>query len=359
MKILILSQTFPLTPTDATAHFMYDFARGFKEIGHQVHVLLPFHKQLKPRQFKGLKIHTFRYIWPEILHLLGFGRSLLGDQRLPLTAYLLAPFYFFFGMLALLKISRKEKIDVVNAHWVLPNGFLAAVISRMTHIPLVITLPGSDVYLTQKNLLFNWLARFSLRQAKEVVSNSPQLLTDLKIKGKIISYGVPVAGGLTPPPRGSTSHTPGVSLVIATAGRRVEKKGFKFLQSFYPDIEIISGLPIGDFRKKLHSVDIFLAHSIRDSAGNLDDASLVVLEAMAAGCAVIASDLSGYRRMIRDGQNGLLVVANDKKAWVVAVERCKKSKTFRQKLGKAARETVKKLFTPEKIAKRYTKVFQN
>lgn len=355
MRILILSQTFPLTPSDSTAHFMYDFARGFSDIGHDVFVLVPFHPQLQTNSFKKVKIYTFRYIWPDFLHLLGFGRTLINDQLLPWYNYLLAPFYLFFGSIALWRLVKRERIEVMNAHWLIPNGILAALVSKVTGIPAVYTMPGSDVYLAQMNFLFKWLAQFSLKQAKEVVSNSPQLLADLKVKGKVISYGVPVQIGNQSRKVGMASR----KIVVATAGRMVEKKGFEFLQSVYPDIEIIFGLPIDKFRKRLFDVDIFVAPSIRDSRGNLDDASLVVLEAMAVGCPVIVSDLQGYRKIITDGQDGLLVSPNVKKAWVTAIERCKKSKTLRQKLGNSARVTVKSLFTPEKIALKYTEIFRN
>jgi len=348
MRILILSQTFPLTPRDSCAHFLYDFAAGLKSVKQQVFVLLPYHPKLKINQFKGLKVSYFKYIWPERLHLLGFGQTLINDQDLHWYVYLLAPFYLFFGFIALWRLVKKERIEIINAHWLLPNGFLAALVSKVTGIPLVITLPGSDVYLAKKNPLYYLLAKFALKQTREVVSNSPQLLADLKVSGEVISYPVLLNTG---------KRVINIVPKVATAGRRVEKKGFSFLQSIYPDIEIISDLPIDDFRQKLRSVDIFIAPSIRDSRGNLDDASLVVLEAMAAGCTVITSDLPGYRRMIRSGQNGLLVSPNVKKAWVAAIGRCKKSKTLRQKLGRNAQQTIKNYFTLQKIARKYYKLF--
>jgi glycosyltransferase involved in cell wall biosynthesis len=46
-----------------------------------------------------------------------------------------------------------------------------------------------------------------------------------------------------------------------------------------------------------------------------------LFEAMAAGRVVIASDLPPLREVIRDGENGLLVPADDPAAWIAAVER--------------------------------------
>src|SRR5260221_461612 len=161
-----------------------------------------------------------------------------------------------------------------------------------------ITLPGSDVYIAKKNIFFAWMAHFALFRAQKVVFNSQQLLDELGVKGSVISYGVPENKGKRP----THKH-----VSIATAGRIVEKKGFDLVKKIYPETEIISGLLISEFRKKLLSVDIFIACSIRDFKGNLDDGSLTILEAMSAGCCVIATDLPGNRNIIQDGNNGLLI----------------------------------------------------
>ena len=342
VNIAILTQTFPLSPTDNTAHFMYDFARGLSDADHTVFVLVPFHPLLAPHLFSGIRVIPF---WS---HLIGYGRTITNDQKIPWFVYLLTPLYLLFGTIALLKLVRKEHIDIINAHWVVPNGFCAALVSRITGVPLVITLPGTDVYLAQTNPLARFMSRVAIARAREIISNSPQLLRDLRARGRIISYGVPSNTG---------TRTRHAGVVVATAGRRVPKKGFEMLQKIYPEIEIITNLPITEFRKKLLTVDIFVAPSIRDSKGNLDDASLVVLEAMAAGCAVVVSDMPGYRRMIKNGKNGMLFPPYDIKAMKRAIEWLRHSKTLRTKLGNAARHTIMTSYTPNIIASQYYEIF--
>lgn len=349
MSIVILTQTFPLNPKDSTAHFMFDFARGFTELGHQVTILLPFHPKLRVKSFKNIKIFYFKYIWPDFLHLLGFGRTLENDQRLKWFVYFLAPLYLLFATIKLYSTISKYKIEIINTHWILPNGFIAAIVSKLTNTPLFITLPGSDVYLAKQNFLFKWAAKFALSQTKKVISNSPQLLKDLGISGEIISY---------PVPKNHTPRTIHQELTIATAGRDVEKKGFEILKKIYPEIEIISELSIDQFRKKLLSVDIFIAYSIRDSKGNLDDASLTILEAMAAGCAVITTNLPGNCRIIQHKQNGWLIDPKKPRSLFSAINSLKKDALLRQQLGTAAKLTIKKRFTPEKIAQAYLALFE-
>lgn len=221
MKIVIVTQTFPLNPKDSTAHFMYDFTQGFKELGHQVTVFLPFNSKLKIKPFKGLTLLPFRYIWPDSLHLLGFGNTLSNDQYLKWYIYIISPIFYIIAIIKLCLLASKTKVDIINAHWILPNGFICAVVCRIFKIPLVITLPGSDVYIARKNILFRAMAKFAAASARTIVSNSPQLLKNLSVKGKIISY--PVMPNNYPRPANS-------SLKVATAGRDVEKKGNRDLK---------------------------------------------------------------------------------------------------------------------------------
>ena len=52
-------------------------------------------------------------------------RTLQRDVRLKGSAYLQAPFYFWFGERALGRLIDSRRIELVHAHWLLPNGFLA------------------------------------------------------------------------------------------------------------------------------------------------------------------------------------------------------------------------------------------
>lgn len=328
---------------------MLDFAYGFVKLGHHVTVLLPFHPNLQAQKFKHIQIVTFRYTWPDFLHLLGFGRTLEDDQQLHWYVYLLSPLYYLFGILALLLLVLQQKPDLINAHWLLPNGFIGAVIKRLIGMKLVITVPGSDAYIARKNPLFRLMSNYAIAHSDRMISNSPQLLQDLHIGGDIISYGVNIK---------NNKRTKKVFITIGTAGRPVPRKGIANLQRLFPDIIALSNLPVNDLRKKLSAIDIFVAYSIRDNAGNLDDASVVVLEAMAAGCAVVVTDLPGYRKIITSGKNGFLFRQGDEKRLLEIITILKQSPRLREKLGETARQTIRARFTPEATATSYVNLFR-
>jgi glycosyltransferase involved in cell wall biosynthesis len=62
----------------------------------------------------------------------------------------------------------------------------------------------------------------------------------------------------------------------------------------------------------------------------------VLLEALATGCSVVASDLPGHREVMRDGENGILTASNVD-ALTVAIERALRDDG---RLGSNGRQTM-------------------
>jgi glycosyltransferase involved in cell wall biosynthesis len=65
-----------------------------------------------------------------------------------------------------------------------------------------------------------------------------------------------------------------------------------------------------------------------------------VLEAMAAGLPVVATDVTGIREVVRDGETGLLVALDDPVGTAQAIERLARDPDLRARLGTTARASV-------------------
>ena len=92
-------------------------------------------------------------------------------------------------------------------------------------------------------------------------------------------------------------------------------------------------------REKMRGLDIFVHYSRWDALSN------AVLEAMALGLPVVASDVPGNRDLVEDGVTGFLV-----KSEVELLERCQlllDDDPLRRRLGAAGRERMRREFSPE------------
>lgn len=72
---------------------------------------------------------------------------------------------------------------------------------------------------------------------------------------------------------------------------------------------------------------------------------LAILEAMAAGKPIIASDVGGISEIVEDRQNGLLVAPTDLNGWVEAIMRLTYDEDMRLSLAHSARSTIEKRFS--------------
>lgn len=104
--------------------------------------------------------------------------------------------------------------------------------------------------------------------------------------------------------------------------------------------------PLPDTDAVMRSLDILVLPSL------IEGHSLVLLEAMALGKAVIATDISGTRETILHGINGWLVPVHRPDAIADAVVRLLGAPSERARLGNAAREHVEKNFSEERMLER-------
>lgn len=83
-----------------------------------------------------------------------------------------------------------------------------------------------------------------------------------------------------------------------------------------PRIEWLGRITDAEKASRLRGADVFCAPSLRG-----ESFGVVLLEAMAAGCAIVASELPGYANVARAGQDALLVPPGDAAALTKALQR--------------------------------------
>jgi glycosyltransferase involved in cell wall biosynthesis len=82
-----------------------------------------------------------------------------------------------------------------------------------------------------------------------------------------------------------------------------------------------------------------------------------ILEAMAAGLPVVATDVGGIAEAVEDGETGLLVPAADPEALACALERLVSDADLRRRLGAAGRARALRLFDVTRYRRAYVELY--
>jgi len=409
MKIAVLAHSFPRFRGDTHGTFVKSLCESLAALGHEIFMLVPFDPELREDPQTRLNIRSFRYIKPDHWHKLGYSRTLERDVAMRLGAWIQSPLYFLFAWGALLRLVREEKIDYIHAHWHLPNGWIAWQVHKKTGVPFGVTLHGSDVFMAERNPLFTSMARGALNGAAHVTSCSADLQQRLlKIGGGAKNAGggarekvLLVPNGTEVDPDGAAAVDGGLlarlpieegEAVVAAVGRMVDKKGFRYLLEAIPRVLeahpkarfVLGGggdllpeleaqakrLGLGDrllfpgmlahpeVLELVARADIFVMPSVRDASGNVDGLPIVVLEAMAAGTPVVASDLAGMPLAVDHEKTGLLVPEKEPGALATALGALLADPARARHLGEASRAKVVDELNWDAVARRHDELYR-
>ncbi len=114
----------------------------------------------------------------------------------------------------------------------------------------------------------------------------------------------------------------------------------------------ISWLPNPEFIKKVAESAIFVMPSMYEGM------PVAILEAMASGKPIIASNVPGPQDLITHGQNGYLFEKGNIVQLKEFLELLIGNSDLREELGKQARETIEEKYTFEKITDMYLKLYE-
>jgi glycosyltransferase involved in cell wall biosynthesis len=143
-------------------------------------------------------------------------------------------------------------------------------------------------------------------------------------------------------------------LIVGDVRAGEDKKTFDELKASIPNENIIVTGYVAhkDLPAYYSLMDVFVHPSLRDGTPN------AVLEALACEKAVIATPVGGARNIIENETNGIFVNVNDVGALAEALDDLLDNPEKRERLGKAARETIVNGFTPEMELKANLEIYR-
>jgi glycosyltransferase involved in cell wall biosynthesis len=255
----------------------------------------------------------------------------------------LAPFFLVFLLRALAEARRH---DVVVSHWLVPAGVAGALCRALLgRRHLVIAHGGGLPILRGRGTLGlgRRLLGALLRRTDRVVCVSAalrdELLTAAAAGGlRLRSQNIPVipmgveTGRFAAPPAArartvlflgrlipvkgtaclieAMTRVPDATLAIAGEGP-LEEALRERAAALGSRVRFLGAVHGAAKREALSGAAVLALPSLELSGGRTEGVPAAILEGMAAGCAVVASDVGGVGEVVRDGLNGFLVKPGD------------------------------------------------
>ena len=130
MRILTLTYEFPPVGGGG-GRVAFELVKQLEARGHEIDVLTMRYRDLPHLENLGDRVRVHRV------------PSLRGRVDISHTYEMLT--YVCMGLLAALRLARRNRYDVCHAHFILPTGLVALALNRLTGLPYLLSAHGSDV----------------------------------------------------------------------------------------------------------------------------------------------------------------------------------------------------------------------
>lgn len=400
--VCVLTSSYPRSPGDYAGVFVADLVREWVKQGVEVIVLAPGAPGLDAFEVAdGARVYRFSYFWPRRWQRLAYGEGIPSNiKRNPLLC-LLFPFFFAAQVRALRRLVRREKIQLVNAHWMLVQGLAAAWI-RKRGVRTVLTFHSEELRALARfpfsRALTDWVVR-RMDHIFSVSSAHGRFLQDFlgrEVPVEVLPMGVDVQRFESSRwPREEAHRRCGLfeEQGILFLGRLDDRKGARVLihalgkipssrlqrtvlfiagdgnERFQLEREVrkldltdrvrfLGRVPREEVPWLLAGTDIVCVPSIVEKSGLTEGLPMIILEAMAMSKVVVASSVGGIPDVIHDGVNGFLVEPGNPQDLAqklcLALSLGERAET----VARAGRSTAEK-FSVDSVAGRYAAVFRS
>jgi glycosyltransferase involved in cell wall biosynthesis len=391
VKVLYIVTAYDRHPGDGITPWLVETIHRLGAAGVEVEVLAPAYRGLRSGRVDGVMVHRFRYA-PAALE------DLTHDQTAPdrvreRPAYLaLLPGYAVAGAWAARRLARTGGYDVIHVHWPLPQALLGWSARRAGSAPLVCSFYGVELTFARRSRVPGLVAflRRAIRTADAVTAISTYTTSLVRAVHdrpvELIPFGATV-----PVPDQPPALPPAPPFRLLFVGRLVERKGVRHLldavaRARTDGVDVVADVVgEGPIRPALeaHARSLGLASAVRfhgfvsdeelvrryvechafvlpavvDEKGDVEGLGVVIIEALAYGRGVIASDAGGITDIVDHDRTGLLVPPGDAAALADAIATLAADPGRLARLGRTGRAYVEERFSWSAVIGRLVELY--
>jgi glycogen(starch) synthase len=353
--------------------------------GHRVTVVstsawLGYSTRQEPQ---GVTVYRLPFALPRLVWRAG-GRNALRSLVKSVVSPVVSPLC----LLEFLRIIRRERPQILNVHYIAENAFYALAAQQFAPFRLVVNLHGDDI---ERHGHRRWAARrltlSALKRADLVLSNSAHILAlAQQIAPQVREKCTVVGNGVFPDHFRTEDSFPHPNPYVLSIGNLTHKKGFDLLiEAFarvrraHPRVDLVvagNGHEFGRCERLASQLDLrdavtFLGRVDRSTVPALlngceffvlpsrrEPFGIVLLEAMAARKAVLATKVGGVPEIVTDMKSGLLVEPQSAEALAEGMDTLLRDAALGERLGMEGYRTVRERFTWPIVTERYIRAYE-
>ncbi|MGE5693157.1 MAG: glycosyltransferase family 4 protein, partial [Candidatus Zixiibacteriota bacterium] len=368
--------------SEELSHYINTLAQELAKKGWDIRLLLPHAPGLEAKETLGtVKISRFRYFFERWENL-----AYAGDMAERVQKSFFYKIVFFFFLVAFFfktrKLVKKEKPDILHAHWWIPGGLVACWNSFFSKTPYIVTLHGTDLMLLKKSSFLRGRAGRVFQRAARVTVVSNFLKNELvslfpEIESKIVIIPMPIDPEvLHREPKANITER-----IILCPARLIEQKNLGMLLEAFSQVAaefleaklliVGSGPKEAELKNKARNLDLekkveFLPAMSPPKLGKLYQAAeivtlvsknegfgLVLVEAFLFQKPVVAARSGGIPDIVTDGENGFLVDPDNPDEMANALKKLLADADLKDRMGKKGYQSYLEKFSPGKLAEKF------
>jgi len=240
----------------------------------------------------------------------------------------------------LIRLHRRHRFDVLHCHAAYPQAYVASTLKRLYGIPYVVRPHGSDILPGERirsNPRLERRARQGLADADAVIAQG-EFLKDVIVnlgvnenQVRVIHNGVDLSEFADAPPfshprpyilaLGNLLHRKGMDVLIRSYARLASPRAdlliagtggeLEALRALSNELGVASRVRFVGFVSGVEKVSLYRGAEFFVCPSRREPFANVILEAMAAGLPVVATDVGGNRQLVGSGRHGLLCRSED------------------------------------------------